>query len=457
MKTYIYKLCCIVTAFVTLCSCEAYLEPDLSDNQLATSDVFVSDATALAAINGIYGDFTQRVDPISISNGSLSVIGGLCADELYDFTQEYQAYNINEVPFTAFGPEYYYWFDTYNIIYSANAILEGLEDAPNLSEDLKIQLRGESYFVRAFLHFYLVNMYGGIPIIISTDYKENASKGSASVSEVYEQVVNDLKKAEELLTDEYPSSKKLRPNKYVVQAMLSRVYLYMEEWQLAEEYATKLISGPYALEEDPNNVFTIENEETIWQLMPSNANSTVVNEGRWFNPGQTPTYVLTETVLNALDTEDARFENWVKNVEYENQMYYYPFKYKPSGGTSIAQYSVVLRLGEQYLIRAEARAKQDKLNGALEDLNKVRTVHGDLEGFAGGMNPEELLSKIIEERQIEFLGEWGHRWLDLKRTGKADAVLSVLKPKTWEATDVLWPINTKELGANPKLEQNPGY
>ena len=82
-------------ALLTLFSCEAYLEPDLSDNQLATSDVFASDATAISAINGVYGDFMLRTDPINISNGSLSVMGGLCADELYDFTQTYQSYNIN--------------------------------------------------------------------------------------------------------------------------------------------------------------------------------------------------------------------------------------------------------------------------------------------------------------------------------------------------------------------------
>ena len=96
-------------------------------------------------------------------------------------------------------------------------------------------------------------------------------------------------------------------------------------------------------------------------------------------------------------------------------------------------------------------------NEALEDLNKVRTLHGNLDAYASGMNKEEVLDKVFEERQVEFIGEWGHRWLDLKRTGKADAVLSALKPQTWESTDVLWPINNSELQSNPKLEQNPGY
>lgn len=456
MKTYLYKFCCAAAAFLTLCSCESYLEPDISDNQFATSDVFVSDVLALSAMNGVYGDFMLRVDPISISNGSLSVMGGLCSDELYDFTQNYQAYNINEVPFTGFGPDYYYWYDTYNIIYSANAILEGLEDAPNVSEDLKMQLRGESYFVRAFLHFYLVNIYGEVPLITSTNYKENASKGQASVSEVYDQILEDLLKAEELLLNEYPSESKLRPNKYVAQALLARVYLYQEEWKLAEDYATKLISGPYDLEDVAGDVFSIENEETIWQLMPSNVNSTVVNEGRWFNPGQTPTYVLTQTALDAFEAEDARFEAWVKTVDYENETYYYPAKYAPLAG-SIGQYSIMLRLGEQYLIRAEARANQDKLSEALSDLNRVRSFHGGLEPYASDMTREELIDMILDERQIEFLGEWGHRWLDLKRTRRADAVLGALKPQTWEATDVLWPINNSELQANSNLKQNAGY
>jgi len=64
---------------------------------------------------------------------------------------------------------------------------------------------------------------------------------------------------------------------------------------------------------------------------------------------------------------------------------------------------------------------------------------------------------IEQERRIELLGEWGHRWFDLKRTGRADVVLSGLKPN-WNSEDVLLPIPESEILSNANLlPQNPGY
>ena len=64
---------------------------------------------------------------------------------------------------------------------------------------------------------------------------------------------------------------------------------------------------------------------------------------------------------------------------------------------------------------------------------------------------------IEQERKVEFFGEWGHRWLDLKRTNRADAVLGGLKPKTWKSTAVLYPIPENQRLANRNLTQNSGY
>jgi hypothetical protein len=67
-----------------------------------------------------------------------------------------------------------------------------------------------------------------------------------------------------------------------------------------------------------------------------------------------------------------------------------------------------------------------------------------------------LLAAILHERQVELVAEWGHRWLDLKRMGMANAVLGGEKPG-WVGTDTLYPIPAAELTANPRLVQNPGY
>jgi hypothetical protein len=114
-----------------------------------------------------------------------------------------------------------------------------------------------------------------------------------------------------------------------------------------------------------------------------------------------------------------------------------------------------LRLAEQYLIRGEARAHQNNVQGAQEDLNIIRSRAGL--GATTANDESSLLAVIETERQVELFAEWGHRWFDLKRTGRADAVLSLEKAPNWQSTDRLYPIPFEEIKINPSLTQNPGY
>jgi hypothetical protein len=139
--------------------------------------------------------------------------------------------------------------------------------------------------------------------------------------------------------------------------------------------------------------------------------------------------------------------------------YYFPFKYKlnkPEDPQS--EYLMVLRLAEQYLIRAEARAQQGDLTGARSDLNVIRHRAG-LNG-TNTSTKETLLTAILKERQVELFTEWGHRWLDLKRTGKVNAVMTMVTPQkggVWENFKQWYPIPRQDLRLNPNLTQNEGY
>lgn len=115
---------------------------------------------------------------------------------------------------------------------------------------------------------------------------------------------------------------------------------------------------------------------------------------------------------------------------------------------------MVIRLAELYLIRAEARAKQNNITGSQEDLNRIRNRSGLANITANTLSL--LLSAIEQERRIELMMEWGHRWLDLKRTGRVNGIISSLK-SSWQPTDALYPIPKYELETNPFLVQNPGY
>jgi hypothetical protein len=136
--------------------------------------------------------------------------------------------------------------------------------------------------------------------------------------------------------------------------------------------------------------------------------------------------------------------------------WYHASKYKQESSTgSSVEYSILFRLAEQYLIRAEARAYQGDLIGAKADLNKIRSTAGLSNTSA--VTAEEILTDILNQRRFELFTEFGQRFFDLKRTGKLDEALSLSK-FGWNSTDSLWPLPALELSANPNLNpQNQGY
>src|SRR5690606_8094764 len=132
---------------------------------------------------------------------------------------------------------------------------------------------------------------------------------------------------------------------------------------------------------------------------------------------------------------------------------YYPYKYKDRNSiNNITEYSMVIRLAELYLIRSEARAMQGNLSGAIEDIDKIRDRSGIklIENIQPSIDSEALLDSIIKERKRELFSEWGHRWFDLKRTGRATKVLGI-NNSSWQEADALFPIPEDERMKNPNL------
>jgi hypothetical protein len=119
---------------------------------------------------------------------------------------------------------------------------------------------------------------------------------------------------------------------------------------------------------------------------------------------------------------------------------------------------MALRLAEQYLIRAEARTWLGNLDEAKQDLNKVRARVGLPPTPA--TTQQEILDAVMHERQLELFTEWGHRWFDLKRTGRMDSVMTRVtaeKGTVWKPHYKLFPIAQEEINRNPNIVQNPGY
>jgi hypothetical protein len=231
----------------------------------------------------------------------------------------------------------------------------------------------------------------------------------------------------------------------------------MKNWSKAEDMASAIInSGQFALLGDLNKVFKFDSKETIFQLVPvlERINS---GDGFIFVPLGKPNYLFIKDFLNAFENGDLRKVKWVNSVTIGGTPYSYPFKYKifTSSGAP-TEYNIVLRLAEQYLIRAEARAQQNRIEEAVTDLDTIR-VRAGLSVLSATISYDVCLQKIEQERRMELFAEWGHRWFDLKRTNRANAVLGVTKAGNWNANDQLYPIPSSELVNAPNLVQNPGY
>jgi len=446
-----------------LSSCKKFVEIDPPSNQITSASVFTNDQTAISAIVGLYSQMMQSA--LYFTNGGMSVFAGLSADEIYNTSSSvtYDPFYKNAIPSNESTTNLNrFWAKGYSFIYQANSILEGLQKAKGISEATRQQLTGEAKLCRAFCYFYLTNIYGDVPLETTTDYSANALMSRTTSSLVYQQIITDLKDSKNLLSASYPTAGRVRPNKWTASAFLARVYLYQKDWVNAEAESTAVINQSiYNLLSTANlgNVFKAGSNETIWELMAIGTSFNTA-EGNIFIPssGTTkPSLALTANLLNAFEAGDQRSNPgiWIKGNTINGVTYYYPFKYQTRTTPIGNENNIVFRLAEQYLIRAEARAQQNNIPGAQQDLNVIRNRAGLLNTTAN--DGSTLLVAIEHERQTELFTEWGHRWLDLKRTSRADAVLAPIKGSNWQSTDILYPIPLSEIQANSFLTQNPGY
>ena len=448
------------TFMVTAGGCRKLLQVPTPQDEISAGEVFSSDSNALSALSGMYIQIMNN--PQSLLNGGMTLYGGLSSDELNNTVANpsIDAFRTDSLTAANLLCSNLYT-GAYNTIYTANSMLVGLQGASGVSADMRSEMQGEAEFVRALVYFYLVNLYGKVPLVITTDFTVSSVQPRAPVADVYSQIVADLRDAEGRLSVPYISASaypgaRTRPNQAAATALLARVWLYEGQWDSAELAADIVIANPlYQLVTDLNQVFLASSPEAIWQLQPVYGNLATA-EGNLFIPrnGAKPGYSLTPELLASWEPGDLRRAAWTDSVVNE-AAYVYPYKYKEaSNNPPNSEYEIVLRLAEMYLIRAEARVRQGNTVGAAGDLNIVRQRAGLAPTVA--TDEASLLTAILHEWQIEFFAEWGHRWLDLKRTGEATMVLGAEKPG-WDSTAALYPIPANELTENPTLVQNPGY
>lgn len=376
------------------------------------------------------------------------------------------------------------WDDAYVAISRANNVINAIPNFEGSDEEKAMlqNFKAECLFIRAIAHFDLVRLYAqpysysktglGVPVVTETKIAQPARD---PIEEVYKQVVKDLKEAESLFGDyqrEGGADPKGFASKEAAQALLARVYLYMEEWQNAADYATKVIdSGKFEMwtasqyvpvAENPNGAWGRETEgsEVIFAVYGALGNSGFPGqEGIPYmtNPEFHGDACASNDLLNLYEEGDVRRDLFYSDPEgravYEG--IWWTNKYPSKTGDGSTNNTPVLRLSEMYLIRAEAIHKGASISGItpVDDFNAVRTKRG-LAKRTGSI----VLSEISEERRRELCFE-GHIVFDLARRKenlvRNDFVAEVNQNINFPDNKWAVPIPKAEFDGNENMVQNP--
>ena len=465
-------------------SCKKFIEVEPPPTSVTTSYVFSSDATAISSMLSIYSKLMQANGLFSGGGGGISTYGSLSSDELDNYSNSaalIEIYTNSLIETNATTSSI--WRQAFKCIYDANAVIGGVNNSDKISIKIKKQLIAEAKFVRAFCYFNLVNYYGNVPLLLTTDYRLNSNAPRTNSSEIYRQIILDLKEAQSELPTTYlsqtnaVSEERVRPNKFAATAVLARTYLYIKDYNNAEIQANSIISNTNLYDTTTiAGVFLKNSKEAIWQLQPVLPGSNTFDAPAFVllaapSPSSSSgkNAALSDNLVNSFTPGDKRKSAWIGNLTVTGgKTCNYPYKYKVYlSNQPVTEYVMVLRFSEQLLIRAEARIHQNKIPEGISDLNVLRkraralstlTVPNPLPDLITSLSKEDALLAVERERRWELFTEWSHRWYDLKRTGRANEVLGPIKGSNWQPTDQLWPIPQSEMGLNPNLKpQNDGY
>lgn len=346
------------------------------------------------------------------------------------------------------------WYAIYSALNAANQVIDKVTalTSPDLTDTEKNRIIGEAYFIRALSLFDLGRTWGNVPIITKATVTAHDFDGvkQSTQSDVYKQVITDLEKALTLLPEKIDRN---RAQKNTARALLARVYLYAENWAKAEEYASLLIADSnYQLVDYPTFFQSSGTKESIFELLYTTSDKnghsllwlTSAQGGRreWA-PSEAIVSLLSDPAVGGTRKALYKDQSTTSNPKfYVGQLYWRTTGDDPA---------YILRISEQYLIRAEARVKKANpdLTGALADLNAVRLRAKVAASQAS--TAADLLTAIETDRRVEFAFE-PHYWFDLVRTKRAGTVLGVTDQNKW-----IFPIPYNDLAADKDLVQNPGY
>lgn len=444
MKGLSYILLAFLAILIGGCAKFLDVQPRAS---ISGENIIVDETSADAALNGVYSALRSYY---SVSFQSIAYLSG---DNIQwtgsqSQVQEFINHQVNAENSTVTNS----WRSIYIAINRANQVIKNVEELENdvIDDAIRNRISGEAHFIRALAYFDLARTWGGVPLVTqpTEDVTDNGGLGRSTVEETYTQVLADLNTAEGLLNE---TTNRFKATRKTVWALKARYHLYNRNWQEAIDYASRLIEDTENYELlSPYFAFFADGvtgtRESVFEIF-YNANELNPHRGQWQpqQNGGTRQWAPNNDFVNLVNDPELGGSRSAL-VAIDNQGRWYGNLYYRSPATDP---TYVIRIAEQYLIRAEAAAELGLLEQARVDLDAVRTRAGISSTTA--TDAAELLLAIENERRLEF-GLEAHRWFDLVRTDRATVVLGITDPNRF-----LMPLPAEQLLIDDALEQNPGY
>lgn len=410
MRQYIYKL--LIASLFCMASCNKFLED--KTNKTSTVPSTLEDMQALLDAGN------------QLNLGSYPFLLEACTDDFFVSDAGYnRLYNFEQQVYKFQNPALYgtienmvVWRNAYKAIAVTNTVLDGLPDIKILKGLDPSNIKGQALFHRALMHFTLLQLYAapfdqkgdnngaGIPLKLTADINDKTKQ--STVGECYRSVIEDLEQASDLLPHELGIL--TRPNRISAFAALSRVYLAMEDYVQAKNYADKVL-GSYKTLMDLNTMnvdaaypYPAMNAETLFFAYSNGSTMFIGSRGSY----------LTMDLLKLYEAHDLRLRaNYKKGTDG-----FSTFKGQYMG-TGAGLFFVGMTTSEVLLNAAECNARLGNVASALEQLNYLLQNRIEKSFFVPvtETNSEALLKVIIEERRKELVRR-GLRWSDLRRLNK---------------------------------------
>lgn len=331
------------------------------------------------------------------------------------------------------------WKRLYKHISSVNVILSKTEEVNDQPEEIE-RIKGECYFLRGVYYFYLVNLYAkpyvkstsqqdlGVPVK-TTEYIEDIYFKRHTLEENYARITEDLTMAARLLKNKKHKTV-YRAGFHAVHAFLSRVYLYMEEYEKALLSIDTVLQGQYTLLDynaraalvQPNQYGNMDGVSVTYKDSPetifSQGGNCFTHDGYGSSMTDMTNFNVSDELIEMYSREpgnDLRFGSWL-GVYKDTYNPFYKVKKLVNREDGMVSSECLVRLSEILLNKAEALAMLSREDEAMNIIEELRSKRIKQETYVplDKRTGEKLVRLIRDERRRELCFE-GHRWFDLRR------------------------------------------